>query len=80
MNKYLIRGLFFLITGVALCYYGLYVKNPVVSFYKIPLILGVISFGYGFILIIYRFIRKIERKSILEERAEESKEHEEPLT
>lgn len=77
MNKYLKRGLFFLILGVLLCYYGLYSKDPLASFYKVPLVVGVISFGYGFIMIVYSLIRKIERRSILEERAEQEKSDEE---
>lgn len=71
MNKYLKRGLVFLIIGVLLCYYGVYSKDPIASFYKIPLVLGVLSFGYGFIMVIYSLMRKIERGSILEERAEQ---------
>lgn len=70
MNKYLKRGLIFLILGGLLCYYGVYSKDPVASFYKIPLILGVIAFGYGFVMFIYSLMRKIERNSILDERAE----------
>ena len=77
MNKYLKRGLIFLIIGVLLCYYGVYSKDPLASFYKIPLVVGVVSFGYGFVTIIYSLMRKIERKDILEERAEhEEVEHE----
>jgi uncharacterized membrane protein HdeD (DUF308 family) len=70
MNKYLKRGLIFLIIGVLLCYYGVYSKDPLASFYKIPLVVGVVSFGYGFVTIVYSLMRKIERKDILEERAE----------
>lgn len=71
MNKYLKRGLIFLIIGILLCYYGVYSKDPLASFYKIPLVVGVVSFGYGFVMIIYSLMRKIERKDILEERAEQ---------
>lgn len=77
MNKYLKRGLIFLFFGILLCYYGLYSKDPLASFYKIPLVFGVLSFGYGFIMIVYSLIRKIERTSILEERAEHEKGEEE---
>lgn len=70
MNKYLKRGLIFLVLGILLCYYGVASKDPIASFYKIPLVLGVVSFGYGFIMVIYSLMRKIERESILEERAE----------
>jgi hypothetical protein len=71
MNKYLKRGLVFFIVGVLLCYYGVYSKDPLATFYKIPLVLGVLAFGYGFVMIIYSLMRKIERKDILEERAEQ---------
>ena len=74
MNKYLKKGLIFLAIGMLLCYWGLVSKDPIASFYKIPLVLGVISFGYGFITIIYSLIRKIERHSILDERAENENE------
>lgn len=60
-----------MILGVLLCYYGVYSKDPLASFYKIPLVVGVVSFGYGFIMIIYSLMRRIERKDILEERAEQ---------
>lgn len=70
MNKYLKKGLIFLGLGMLLCYWGLVSKDPIASFYKIPLVLGVISFGYGFITVIYSLIRKIERRSILEERSD----------
>lgn len=57
--------------GILLCYYGVYSKDPLASFYKIPLVVGVASFGYGFVMIIYSLMRKIERNDILEERAEQ---------
>lgn len=69
MNRYLKRGLIFVVLGVALCYYGLYSKDPVASFYKLPLIAGVIAFGYGFVMVIYSLMRKIERRSIEEMRS-----------
>ena len=71
MNKYLKRGLVLFIVGVLLCYYGVYSKDPLATFYKIPLVLGVLAFGYGFVMIIYSLMRKIERNDILEERAEQ---------
>lgn len=70
MNKYLKKGLISLVIGVLLCYYGVYSKDPLATFYKIPLVAGVLLFGYGFVMIIYSLMRKIERKDILEERAE----------
>jgi len=38
------------------------------SWYKPLLIVGVLSFGFGFITLIYRMFRKIDRNSILDER------------
>lgn len=70
MSKYLKRALICLVIGILLCCYGLYSKDPVASFYKLPLVLGVLFFGVGFVLFFYSLIRKIERKSLLEQRAE----------
>lgn len=69
MNRYLKRGLIFVIIGIVLCYYGLYSKDPVAAFYKLPLLAGVMAFGYGFVMVIYSLMRKIERRSIEEERS-----------
>lgn len=71
MNKYLKKGLLALIVGIGLCCYGVYSKDPVASFYKLPLVVGVLLFGYGFVVVVYSLIRKIERKSLLEERSEQ---------
>jgi len=36
--------------------------------YKWPLVVGVVVFGFGFLTIVYSLIRKIERRSLLNER------------
>jgi len=45
------------------------------SIYKWMLVMGVVIFGIGFLTILYGLIRKIERRSILEDRKE--RKHEE---
>ena len=68
MNKYLLRGLVYTVIGLALCALGYYLMEQEKSLYKWVMIVGVISFGVGFLTVVYSFIRKIERKSIVSER------------
>ncbi|GAA4801188.1 hypothetical protein GCM10023231_32430 [Olivibacter ginsenosidimutans] len=77
MNKYLKRGLIITLLGIAICAFGLYLKDIESDWYGIILIVGVIIFGVGFVTIVYSLIRKIERQSILEERAEQAAENKE---
>jgi len=77
MNKYLKRGLIFTGMGLVLCAIGLYLKRLESDWYGFTLIVGVVVFGVGFVTIIYSLIRKIERQSILEDRAEQSTQEEE---
>ncbi len=70
MNKYLIRGLGVTSFGVALCVVGLWIMERESVFYKWLLVVGVIAFGIGFLTIVYSFIRKIERRSLLDDRKE----------
>lgn len=71
MNKYLKRGIILLIIGVALGILGMYLKEAEMGIYAIVLIFSVIVFGIGFLITIYGLIRKIERRSILDERLKE---------
>lgn len=79
LNKYAKRGLILLVAGVVLNMIGLFVKTDEVEVggyqlkYGWMMILGVLLFGAGFLYILYSFIRKVEHKSILEERAEKRK-------
>ena len=70
MNKYLSRGLWCAICGLALCALGYYLMDRQLDWYKPAMIIGVIVFGIGFLTILYSFIRKIERNSIILERKE----------
>ncbi len=68
MNKFLVRGICFTAIGIICLYYGIKLIETDNIWYRILLIIGVISFGVGFITLIYRIFRKIDRNSILEER------------
>lgn len=66
-----------LLIGIGLNVLGWYIMDnePEVNGYKIKygwvMILGVVFFGAGFLYILYSLIRKVERHSLLEERAVE---------
>lgn len=70
MNKYVQRGILGASLGGALCVVGLFLMERDLSIYKWTLVAGVIVFGIGFLTLLYGLIRKIERRSILEERKE----------
>lgn len=77
MNKYIGRGILLTITGIGIGLIGSYMQDLDRGVYRWLLILAVIIFGIGFLTILYGLIRKIERRSILEERAEQRIEEEE---
>ena len=64
------RGLLLFLAGVALILFGYYLKDTEVMKYGWAMIIGYIAFGFGFLYILYSLIRKIDRRAILEERAE----------
>ncbi|AIM35409.1 signal peptidase [Sphingobacterium sp. SG20118] len=66
MNKYLRRGLLEIILAIILILIGYYLMQLQNNWYKPMMILGVLSFGIGFLRIIYRLIRKIDRNALLE--------------
>ena len=68
MNKYLLKGLGFTIVGIIAVAYSYQLKELENNWYKALMAFGVISFGYGFITLIYRLFRKIDRNSIVENR------------
>lgn len=72
INKYLKRGLLLFLAGVALILFGYYLKDTELMKYGWAMIIGYIAFGLGFLYIIYSLIRKIERRGILEHRADEA--------
>lgn len=70
MNKFLSRGLITTALGILIGILGSFLQREEYGIYKWVLTLSVVVFGIGFLTIIYSLIRKIERKSILEERSE----------
>ena len=68
MNKYLLRGIIGTVSGLVLGMLGLYLMSDDSSNYKWMLLSGVVVFGFGFLTIVYSLIRKIERRSLLDER------------
>lgn len=75
MNKYFQRGLIYAIAGLGLCAGGYWLMDQEIDAYKWVMVVGVIVFGIGFLTITYRFIRKIERESILDDRKERKNKH-----
>ncbi len=70
MNKYLRNGLIYLSLGIALCAFGYYLMDREIVLYKGLMAVGFITFGVGFLTIIYSLIRKIERRSFERTRRE----------
>ena len=74
MNKYLRKGLREIIIGVLLVILGYYLMEQRSNWYKLAMLIGVITFSIGFLTLIYRMIRKVERNAIIEMRGEAHKE------
>jgi len=77
MNKYLRKGLREIIIGVLLVGLGYYLMERRSDWYKIAMLVGVIAFSAGFLTLIYRMIRKVDRNAIIEMREEAHKKHKE---
>ena len=71
-NKYMRRGLWLILIGIAFNLLGYYLMQAEVFKYGWAMIIGTIAFGTGFLLVIYSLIRKIDRNALLEERAGEA--------
>lgn len=71
MNKFLSKGLIITALGILIGILGTFLQREEYVIYKWVLIISVVVFGIGFLTIVYSLIRKIERKSILEERSEQ---------
>ncbi|MES3017519.1 MAG: signal peptidase [Bacteroidota bacterium] len=69
MNKYMRRGIWLILIGIAFIMLGYYLMEEDVFKYGWSMIIGTIAFGVGFLNIIYSLIRKMDRNAILEERA-----------
>lgn len=73
MNKYLWRGLLAIVLGVVGIYWGIQLMEQEEGWYKLALTLGVILFGVGFITLVYRLFRSIDRSTLLEKRKTQQK-------
>ena len=71
-NKYMKRGLALFAAGVALILLGYYLKDTELMKYGWAMIIGYLAFGAGVLYIVYSLMRKIERRSLLNDRAEEA--------
>ncbi len=68
------RGLWFILIGIAFNFLGYYLMEGEAFKYGWAMITGTIAFGFGFLLVIYSLIRKMDRKALLEERSSETEE------
>lgn len=69
LNKYMRRGIFLILIGVAFVLLGYYLMEEDIFKYGWSMIIGTIAFGAGFLYILYSLIRKMDRNAIMEERA-----------
>ena len=74
-NLYMRRGIWLIILGVALIILGYYLMGVEIYKYGWAMVSGTLAFGFGFLSVIYSLIRKMDRKAILKERAEEAEEN-----
>lgn len=79
MNKFLSRGLIITALGILIGILGSFLQREEFGIYKWVLTASVVVFGIGFLTIVYSLIRKIERKSILEERSEQQNDPDETV-
>ena len=70
MNKYLRKGIREIIIGVVLVRGGYYLMEQRSNWYKLAMLIGVIVFSVGFLTLIYRMIRKVDRDALMEMREE----------
>lgn len=77
-NKYMRRGIWLILIGIAFNLLGYYLMEEDVFKYGWAMITGTVAFGVGFLSILYSLIRKMDRRAILEERASESEEENAP--
>ena len=68
------RGIWLIILGVALIILGYYLMGVEIYKYGWAMVSGTLAFGFGFLSVIYSLIRKMDRKAILKERAEDAEE------
>jgi len=76
-NRFLKRGIILIVLGVALNIAGYFMMNSKeFTHYGWAMIAGTVLFGIGFLSFFYSFVRKVEAKGIIEERAAEAEKKE----
>jgi len=73
-NKYMRRGIWLILIGIAFNLLGYYLMEEDIFKYGWAMITGTVAFGIGFLSVLYSLIRKMDRKALLDERAAESSE------
>ncbi len=76
MNKYMRRGIWLILIGVAFNLLGYYLMAEDLFKYGWAMITGTLAFGVGFLFILYSLIRKMDRRALLNERASDTEENE----
>ena len=66
------RGLALFVAGIGLILLGYYLKDTELMKYGWAMVIGYLAFGLGVLYIVYSLMRKIERTSLLNDRAEEA--------
>ena len=66
------RGIWLILLGIALNLFGYYLMEEDIFKYGWAMVSGTIIFGFGFLLVIYSSIRKMDRRAILKGRAEDA--------
>ena len=74
INKYMRRGIWLILIGVAFVLLGYYLRGEEKFKYGWSMVIGTLAFGAGFLYILYSLIRKMDRKALLDDRASEPEE------
>jgi len=69
-NKYMRRGLWLILIGIAFNFLGYYLMEAEEFKYGWAMVIGTVAFGLGFLLVIYSLMRKLDRKALLKGRSE----------
>lgn len=70
VNKYMRRGLWFILIGIAFNFLGYYLMEGDQFKYGWAMVIGTVAFGTGFLFVIYSLMRKMDRKALLKDRSE----------
>ena len=69
-TKYMRRGLWLILIGIAFNFLGYYLMEGEEFKYGWAMIIGTVAFGVGFLLVIYSLIRKMDRSALMKGRSE----------